>query len=994
MRALVGSRSRVFWRICAISLALALVATLGVALAGAKDVAAGKMYPTEYAPDAYEYDNTVATAKPIEVNGAPQSRTLSTVSDVDYAKFSADANRVYVIAATDPEINNTTGKSASAEADTTIYPYSGVAAVLELYNSAGEMIYTTRDLWTRMSPPGSAAKADLPTIPDYYSRIVWKAPAAGTYYVRVVPYTVLDERGIGMYNLNVRNVSASVTGRVTYADTGNPAPYTLVQAMPWFAETEGYTSQPGPMMYAITDRNGDYILFDLEQGVDYAVLFQPLYWSDRYQPEFYNNWHMTTEPGEPAKVFLGTADPINGLDAALDLYAPSIQGRLVDEQGKPCAGVGVYANSVTAPGAGAQAISGYAETVSDANGYYYLRNLADGAWTVNFSDDENDGPRRYIPEWWDDSWSSSGADPITVAGGAAEGTYDAVLTEIPVIASGRVTDKAGNPLPNMPVRLYSVAPGADVVAQVPIGDTPWGTAYSNSKGYWEFRDERFVAAGVWTVPLKASVQPLDREPYPAYMGQFYKGHNITDPFDSAAVALAAGQADVFYGSPDAPAKNIDFALDYVTPFVSGRVTDALTGAPLAGVTVWAYRPTVNVLSSPYSYTPFQLAKTDANGDYRFQQLWYGPGIMPIRLGFFDESGMYANEYFDDVQSLGNADELPVGYQTGIVANAALMAKPGRLYGSDRFATASAIAGNRFPGWAGVTNVVVASGDDAAAADPLTAASLCWAYDAPMLLTGKRDANAASALASIKAINTKNGGTTKVYVVGGPNSVPEARIAEFAAVVGAANVERLPYGDRYETARQVALRARKVAEDAGKTLPNFAIIANGADAEKFGDALSASAISGSKGAPILLVTKNGLPPATASALASLTPSAVYVAGGPASVDNAVYGAVTASGRMWGLNRYSTSVAIAQKAYDMAWLDAHKIGVAAKIPDALTGGVDMGASNGPLLVVKGSELPGETKGFITKYKQIINEVLVYGGPNSVSAKVRQQIDAALQ
>jgi len=988
MGALSASRIRWFRRMTALTLAVALVVSLGVPFAGAQDVAASKVLMNEYAPDAYEYDNNMVSAKPIEVNGAPQPRTLSTVDDVDFAKFSASAGSVYVIDATNPEINTTVNlKPGSAEplqsqeADSMPYPYAGAAVVLELYDANGTMLFSTRELFNRLIPNRASGKAALPTWPDYMSRIVWKAPASGNYYVRVVPFTLLGYEGLGKYNLQVRNVAASITGHVTYADTGKPAPYTFVIAQPWMA-ADGF-----PAQITYTDRNGNYILYDLEQGTDYSVWFDP--WDDDiHQPEAYNNVHN----GEPTKVFLGNADPASGIDAALDLYAPSIQGRLVDENGKPCVGVGVYAdNGASLPGAEAQDISGSAMTLSDANGYYYLRNLADGTWRVRFYDGQNDGPVRYVEEWWDDAFVSGDASDITVSGNVAEGTYDAVLTEIPVIASGKVTDKAGNAVPYVPVTLYVEAAGAAVGAQQAFeGYMTYGRAYANSAGYWEYRDDSLLVSVNGGIEMKAAAYPHDYEPYPMYYDQFYKGLTL---FETTSWDDAADAANVFVASPGAPAKNIDFALDNVAPFVSGRVTDTLTGAPLPGIQVWAYRPVMGYMFPGWSFSPFQFATTDLNGYYRFQQLWYGDEMMPIKLGFFDPNDLYASEFFDDVQTLPKGAEVMTGYKADVVANAALMYKPGRIYGPDRFATASAIASNRFPNWEGVTNVVVASGDDAASADPLTAASLCWAYDAPMLLTGVRDPNAQSALAAVKAINTKNGGTTKIFVVGGPNSVPEARIAEFAAIVGAANVERLPYGDRYETARQVALRSRQVAQTAGKTLPNFAIIANGADSEKFGDALSASAISGAKGAPILLVTKDGLPSSTAAALTALAPSAVYVAGGPASVDNAVYGAVSATGRMWGPNRYSTSVAIAQTAFDKAWLNVEGIGVAAKVPDALTGGVDMGASNGPLLVVKGTELPGETQAFVVKYKQVINNVLVYGGPASISSKVRQQIDAAL-
>ncbi|MDP2299508.1 MAG: cell wall-binding repeat-containing protein, partial [Actinomycetota bacterium] len=78
----------------------------------------------------------------------------------------------------------------------------------------------------------------------------------------------------------------------------------------------------------------------------------------------------------------------------------------------------------------------------------------------------------------------------------------------------------------------------------------------------------------------------------------------------------------------------------------------------------------------------------------------------------------------------------------------------RVAGSDRYGTAVAIAQQTHPGWTDVAHVVVASGEDRALADPLAAGSLCWAYDAPLLLvTGSGvPAPVKTALEEIRSIN--------------------------------------------------------------------------------------------------------------------------------------------------------------------------------------------------------------------------------------------------
>jgi len=196
----------------------------------------------------------------------------------------------------------------------------------------------------------------------------------------------------------------------------------------------------------------------------------------------------------------------------------------------------------------------------------------------------------------------------------------------------------------------------------------------------------------------------------------------------------------------------------------------------------------------------------------------------------------------------------------------------RLADRTRFSTAVAIARDGFPGWAGVKHVVIASGDDRAAADPLAASGLCWAYDAPMLLVSAARTPDEVKVA-VKEIVQANGPVT-LHVVGGPISVPDARLNEIRAYVGAASVgvdRLLATGSRYDMAAAIARRMRYVADaDPAKFMPLAALFANGADSTKFFDALALSPISASTGAPILLVTATSIPPATKAYVTEFDP----------------------------------------------------------------------------------------------------------------------------
>jgi len=335
----------------------------------------------------------------------------------------------------------------------------------------------------------------------------------------------------------------------------------------------------------------------------------------------------------------------------------------------------------------------------------------------------------------------------------------------------------------------------------------------------------------------------------------------------------------------------------------------------------------------------------------------------------------------------NAAPTAPGVNYGEVLNASE-----RLSARCRFSTAITIARAAYPNWTGVKDVVIASGDDRAAADPLAASGLCWAYDAPMLLVSAAR-TPDEVKAAVKEIVAKNGSVT-LRVVGGTSSVPNARIAEIQNAAGGSTkvkVDRiLSTGGRYDLAAAIAGRMKSVR---GAEMPSVALIANGADPAKFFDALALSPIAAAKGAPILLVEANKVPPATASALANLKPALRVVGGGPLTVSERVRNQVGAV-RWSGASRYDTAIAVANNAVTRGWLSRYNVGVAAKMPDALTGGSLMGKRGGVLLLSQGTSLTASTKSWLTSYKSQVGDSCVFGGPLSISDTVRIDIGQALQ
>jgi putative cell wall-binding protein len=290
---------------------------------------------------------------------------------------------------------------------------------------------------------------------------------------------------------------------------------------------------------------------------------------------------------------------------------------------------------------------------------------------------------------------------------------------------------------------------------------------------------------------------------------------------------------------------------------------------------------------------------------------------------------------------------------------------------------------------GIEHVVIASGDDRAAADPLTAAGICWAYDAPLLLVSESH-TPTSVKRAIKEI-TDDHAPVHIHVVGGPVSVPYERYQDIVDYVGnpaLLTFDRVaPHADRYELAESIATRMKLVSDTTPKDMTDIMLVANGADSEKFFDALALSPITAISGSPILLVAQDSVPGSTRDAVALLTPTRTIVGGGPATVDDSVVAELGAE-RWWGSDRYTTAAAIASRAVAEGALDDDFIGVAAKLPDALTGGAMVGLRRGPLLLTQTDRVPSATRNFIAA-RAPNTQVLVFGGPVSITEDVREDL-----
>jgi putative cell wall-binding protein len=297
----------------------------------------------------------------------------------------------------------------------------------------------------------------------------------------------------------------------------------------------------------------------------------------------------------------------------------------------------------------------------------------------------------------------------------------------------------------------------------------------------------------------------------------------------------------------------------------------------------------------------------------------------------------------------------------------------------RYSGAVAIAKAAHGKFKYVKHVVIASGEDAAGSDPLIAAGLCGAYDAPMLLV-KRTGMAPEVLAALKQMPKG----VQVHVVGTPYNVNDSVLRTIRSLKNVKSVERIPSGpDRYSTAANVARRIDELRHARGWPDAPAVFIVNGADPAKYFDALAVGPIAAREMLPILLVQPDSVPPVTAAALAETRYTDIIVAGGPGTVGPAVESSVRATRRWWGPDRYSTAAAIAEGAIDMHWITPTNVGLVAKVSDAVTGSTLLGRTGGILLVTKGTSLTPVTGDYIWSIRKQIGQGYVFGGPASVTA-----------
>jgi protocatechuate 3,4-dioxygenase beta subunit len=251
---------------------------------------------------------------------------------------------------------------------------------------------------------------------------------------------------------------------------------------------------------------------------------------------------------------------------------------------------------------------------SDQSGFYWATDITPGDFRIEFTDLQG----RYAPEFYDNVTDRASATVVSVPFGVQVSGIDAALTPGAVIA-GRAVD-ANTRKPVVGVCPYAYAGRTGPQIEVQHGEC------SQEDGRWRVSG---LPAGATTVYLR----PINNDYLPIW----------------AYSSSTQAKANVFTVQAGATTTLRDIRLT-LGGTLAGVVTDAQTGAPVAGawVTIDPFTPRDD---------PFYLlhvAQTDSTGHYQITGL--AGDYTPLT---FDQQGVYGFEWSGDAGSQATATTITI-----------------------------------------------------------------------------------------------------------------------------------------------------------------------------------------------------------------------------------------------------------------------------------------------------------------------------------------------
>jgi putative cell wall-binding protein len=455
-------------------------------------------------------------------------------------------------------------------------------------------------------------------------------------------------------------------------------------------------------------------------------------------------------------------------------------------------------------------------------------------------------------------------------------------------------------------------------------------------------------AGLYTLHVASGSYVLRFNPPSTYpVGYFSDGGLVTTL--SAATAIGVGGGDITGKDIQLPAAQV----------ISGTVTDS-GSASVAGITVSA-----------------GLATTMTNGSGTYS-LSVPPGSYQVT--FQDPTNALPSGYYSTGGlTTSVAGATPVDVNAGDAPNTNVQLPAG-------VAVTGSVTGAGGAALNGINVWLIPAG----ATDPLSIGTTSG--------SGTYSIVAAPGSFILKLVDVTGAYSAGFYrstVVGGfTKDMTAASAVSVAGLPVGLNTVQMPLyntttrqsgPDRYGTAATISRG----------TTPSGVDVVFVATGLNFPDALAAAAAAGKVGAPILLVETSTIPSPTNIELKRLKPARIVVAGGPSVVSNSVLaqlgGYTQPAGvveRQSGPDRYGTAASISSHTFAPGVVVAY-IATGLNFPDALAAAAAAGRLGGPVLLVRTSAIPLDTRAELIRLKP--GRIVVAGGPSVVSNGVLSQLRA---
>ncbi len=303
--------------------------------------------------------------------------------------------------------------------------------------------------------------------------------------------------------------------------------------------------------------------------------------------------------------------------------------------------------------------------------------------------------------------------------------------------------------------------------------------------------------------------------------------------------------------------------------------------------------------------------------------------------------------------------------------APLVPVPERVQGSNRFATAAAVARNWDPG---VQQIYVASGEEYL--DSLPAAALAASNGMPLLLSRQADLPSETA-AALKFLEP-----TEVVIVGGELAISAEAESQLRAAAKSSDIRRVAGTNRYAT-------AALLAEEHVRVETVYVVT----DA-RFPDAVASAAQAGSSPGPILLASPRGVPDATLKTIERLRPSNVLLVGGrealPDEVETELRAISPQFTRVSGADRYETAALLSARSKERSTPVIVTSG--AIFTDALSAAPLASKIGAKVLLTTPELLPEATIAEVKRIKP--QRLIILGSPAAVSSDVELSLSHLLR